>query len=238
MKISFLVPVAVLVLGTAACGEASPRASDVPPSTAGETQTPTAGGSASPSPSAPESPSGSPQQGGDRITPAGVAAIVQEHLGADRIRRFGTYGEEPGSVGVMVDLRQDGRRDLFMVQVYRPQRGEDTLGRAAECPRGQRATRFGAREVTCEELPDGTSVVAQLFPGGFSDDNEDGLVVSGVSTRPDGTSTLAMYESYDSTPALTVAEVAELLSDPGLSWKPDPAVNRAGRDIDVRRLRG
>jgi len=241
MKISALVPVAVLVLSTAACGEASPGASDVPRSTAGVTQTSTAGGSASPSPPASASPSRRPKDDKnhrDRITPAGVAAIVQEHLGAERIRRFGTYGDDLESVGVMVELRHDGRRDIFGVQVYRPQRGKGGLGEAATCPSGRRAKRIRAAETVCEKLPDGTSVMAQLVPHGFSDDNEDGLVISGVSARPDGTAAIAMYESYDSSPSITVAEVAELLSDPGLTWEPEPSVNEAGRDVDVRRLQG
>src|SRR5919112_1237738 len=32
------------------------------------------------------------------ISPAGIAAVVREHLGPDNVRRYGSYSAEPGSV--------------------------------------------------------------------------------------------------------------------------------------------
>ena len=81
-------------------------------------------------------------------------------------------------------------------------------------------------------------MTAYLSAGGFSDDNPDGVVVAGTSHAPDGTVALAMYESYDASPAVSVADLDRLLSDRRLRWRTESGVNEAGRDLDVRRLAG
>ena len=137
----------------------------------------------------------------------------------------------------MVELRGGGR-DMVAVTVYAPRYSRGQYAELAACPGGRRAGRSEAREVTCEELEDGTSVMVQLVPSGFSDDNEDGVVVSGASGRPDRGAALVMYESYDPTPAVSPDEVAALLGDPRMAWRADPALERAGRALAVGRLRG
>lgn len=173
----------------------------------------------------------------ERITSAGIAAVVREHLGAQRVRLYGTYGGEPGSVDLMLSLRNGGGRDMFTVSAYSPGQGGGEFGELGRCPRSKKATRF-MRHIRCHELPDGTTVLAYLVPSGFSDDNAHGQVVNGVSTSPDGSVALAMYESYDRSPAVSVADVDDLLSDRRLTWRTDPTVNDAGRDIKVRNLGG
>jgi hypothetical protein len=73
---------------------------------------------------------------------------------------------------------------------------------------------------------------------GFSDDNADGMVISGTAITPEDGGALAMYESYDDSPAVSVADIQDLLSDPRLTWLTDPGVNEAGADIDVKEVTG
>jgi hypothetical protein len=162
----------------------------------------------------------------ERITPAGVAAVVSDHLG-DAVRRFGTYDPEEGSVGVLVELRGGSPADHFIVSVWSPdQRLGDPEDRSCRPDRGE-APAAGDR--TCRRLDDGT--IVEVFESeAFSDD--------GTGVFPEGGASLAMYESYDRSAPLGSATLAALLSDPRLRWLTDPAVNAAGTTIDVERLGG
>ena len=168
----------------------------------------------------------------ERITSGGIAAIVLDHLGPDVVRRFATSEPEPGSVSVMIRLR-DATPHNFAIQVYSPRQAR-MFGEAGRCP-GERRTEGDFR---CRTLGNGTTVITWEDPHGFSDDNADGMVISGSAiTKKDG-GVLALYESYDDSPAISVADLEDLLTDPQLSWLTDPPVNQAGADIAVTDLSG
>jgi hypothetical protein len=171
----------------------------------------------------------------ERITPAGVAAVVSDHLGRGAVRRFATYDPEEGSVGVLVDLRDGDRADHFIVSVWSP---DQRLGGPEDrtC-RPDREEALGAENRTCRRLDDGT--VVEVFESeAFSDDNTHGFTLRGTAVLPEGGASLAMYESYDRSAPLAPETLAALLSDPRLRWLTDPSVNAAGATIDVQRLGG
>jgi hypothetical protein len=177
----------------------------------------------------------------EKITQAGLAALVADHLGKDAVASFGSYGPEPGEVYVMVRLRGGGRADMFSVSVMSPkQGGRELAGAMGKCPTAQQRKRMGGdmKEFTCHRLQNGTTVTAYLVSSGFSDDNARGLVVTGVGVAHDKSTTMAMYESYDKTPQLTVTELDKLLSDPRMAWMTDPTTNKAGNSIKIKNLRG
>ena len=77
-----------------------------------------------------------------------------------------------------------------------------------------------------------------MVPYGFSDDNGNGHVVSGLAAGPDKSVAMVMYESYDKAAPITVSDVDKLLSDPRLTWMTDPAVNAAGNGLKIKELDG
>lgn len=166
--------------------------------------------------------------GKEQITPGGIAAIVLEHLGSDAVREFVTYEQEAGSVSVTIRLR-DATAHMFGLQIYSPEQSE-MFGPAGQCP--QKPRRGG--ESQCRVLENGTTVTTRLDAQGFSDDNVDGMVISGTAITPEDGGALAMYESYDDSPAVSVADLEDLLTDPRLTWLTEPAVNEAGEEIDVK----
>lgn len=161
----------------------------------------------------------------EQITPEGIATVVVDHFGEDAVRRLITYEPEPGSVMLVVRL-DDPTPHNFIVQVLSPEVAQQ-IGRAGECPQ---QTERGS---VCRELDDGTILATRLDPEGFSDDNEDGVVVSGTIVREDDAA-MAMFESYDDTPAVSTDDVEALLTDPRLTWLTDPAVNEAGQGLSVK----
>jgi hypothetical protein len=192
----------VTVLTVAACGKQ-----------AGDSSQPASPTGAASSASAPSEPTSSamasrPPAAKEKITAAGIAAVITEHLGAGRVAAFGSYDGEPGAVDVMIRLRGSGRADNF------------------------------TKQFTCHRLANGTTVTAYLVPYGFSDDNSRGHVVTGMAGTPNGSVAMALYESYGRSAPITVADVDELLSDPRLTWMTDPAVNAAGEALHIDRLRG
>jgi hypothetical protein len=221
------------VLAVAACGTESDRGGP-----AGHTSAPPSASSPS-KPASPPSASQAPAAARERVTAAGIAALITEHLGRTKVAAFGSYGGEPGTVDVVVRLRGGGRADNFMVAVYSPSRGAGEFGELSKCPRGKHARPDKyTKKFTCHRLPNGTTVTAYLTPYGFSDDNSRGHVVTGVAGAPDGSVTMAMYESYDRSAPITVSDIDRLLSDPRLTWMTDPATNAAGEGLHVPRLRG
>jgi hypothetical protein len=208
---------AVLAVALTACGSSSPDSAE--PGADGDSP---GGGSASADGSAgPEEP----------ITTGGVALIVTDHLG-DKVRRVGTYGTEPGSVSVMVELR-DKTPHNFAVSVHSPEQAGE-LGQAGKCPpRGQLGP-----DAECRVLDNGTAVMTGLTPYGFSDDNEDGIVVMGTAVTEGNGASMAMYESYDDSPTVSTSDIEAMLADERLGWLTDPEVNRAGEDVPVKKLTG
>jgi hypothetical protein len=171
----------------------------------------------------------------ERITPAGVAAVVSDHLGQGAVRRFATYDPEEGSVGVLVDLRGGDRADHFIVSVWSPD--QQLGGPEDRSCRSERAEALGAENRTCRKLDDGT--IVEVFESeAFSDDNTHGFTLRGTAIFPEGGAALAMYESYDRSAPLASETLAALLSDPRLRWLTDPSVNATGATIEVERLRG
>lgn len=170
----------------------------------------------------------------ERITPGGVAAVVLDHLGPRAVRRFGTFEPEPGSVSVMVVLREAGPADHFAVTVSSPSQAGQ-LGPAGECPEEGGGADPAMR---CRTLEGGTTVMTSEVAEGFSDDNAHGMVVHGSAVTPDAGAAMALYESYDRTPAVTAADLDGLLSDARLRWLTEPALNEAGEDVEVRALDG
>lgn len=207
-----------LVLALTGCGPAE-----------SDTAEPAQGGNPGDGSSSSEEPSVDREE---QITPGGIAAIVLQHLGSDAVRQFVTYEPEPGSVSVMVQLR-DATPHNFGVQVYSPEQAE-LFSAAGQCPREPK--RKG--ESQCRTLDNGTTVTTREDAQGFSDDNVDGMVISGTAITPEDGGALAMYESYDDSPAVSVADLEDLLTDPRLTWLTDPVVNKAGEDIDVKESTG
>lgn len=237
MTIFRTVPVAFAVssiaLLVAGCGSQTPHAADTTTASA-SASAPASDATASTTPTRGPRPA---QRHKEPITSAGIAAVVEDHLGAGNIKLFGSYGDEPGSVDLIVGLRSGGRRDMFLVSAYSPAQGGGEFGNLGKCPR-KKAPAREMRQRSCRKLKDGTTVMAYLTLSGFSDDNSHGRVVSGTAQSPDGSVTLAMYESYDSSPPVSVADLSALLSDPRLTWRTDSAVNDAGQRIKVRKFDG
>lgn len=180
-----------------------------------------------------------PSTARERITEGGVAALVSDHLGKSAVVSFGTYGEDRGEVGLMVRLRGGNPADMFAVSAYSPKQGGREFAFMAKCPTPRQRKRSGGmKEFTCHRLPNGTTVTAYMVPSGFSDDNARGLVITGVAVARDKSTSMVMYESYDKTTPISVADVDELLSDPRMTWMTDPEINRAGESLEIKKLQG
>lgn len=157
----------------------------------------------------------------EAITPAGVAGVVREVLGADRIATYTAAGESD-SVGVLVRL--DGRQ-LLVVSVQ-------VTGEAPISSCDDLADRV-MREGDCSVTDDGT-IVASGRAEPFSDDNTNGSTVLAQSVNPEsGRVVYALYETYSPRPALDPRTITEIVTDPALAAMTDPATNEAGADIEL-----
>jgi hypothetical protein len=211
---------ATLALALTACGTGG-----------SDTAKPTEEGNAGESTSVGENPSGDKKQ---RITPGGIAMIVRDHLGRNAVRQFATYEPEPGSVSVMINLRDDSPHN-FAVQVYPPKYAAE-FGEAGKCPPKRKGQ--GGSQMRCRTLGNGTTVMMIEDSAGFSDDNTKGMVLSGTAVTAGDGAAMAMYESYDKSPAVSAADIEDVLSDPRLTWLTEVAVNKAGEDVTVKKLTG
>jgi hypothetical protein len=63
-------------------------------------------------------------------------------------------------------------------------------------------------------------------------------VITGMAAAPNKGAAIVMYESYDETAPISVADVDNLLGDPRLTSMTDPAVKAAGTGLKIRKLRG
>jgi hypothetical protein len=90
----------------------------------------------------------------------------------------------------------------------------------------------------CEDLVDGGVTFVELVPYGFSDDNTEGRTLMGLAAEPGGRLANAMYESYSPNVSVDSEDLLALMADERLAWSTDPAVNEAGRDINVRPVTG
>ncbi|HXH76859.1 hypothetical protein [Nocardioides sp.] len=157
----------------------------------------------------------------EAITPAGVAGVVREVVGAERIVSYSAAGESD-SVGVQVRL--SGRQVLVVTVQVTGDAPIDSCEDIAD-------TAMGGGE--CETDEDGT-ILASGTAEAFSDDNTRGSTVLAQSINPEsGRVVYALYETYSPTPALDPATVAAIVSDPALAAMTDPATNQAGADIEL-----
>lgn len=191
----------------------------------------TGDGRVSQSPPAGQADGGPPEQ----ITPGGIAVVVLDHLGRDTVQKVLTFaGEDPGSVAVMVRLR-DRTPHNFAVQVYAPAQAGEFGARGGECP----PARERKGEVSwCRTLDNGATVTVSEHSEGFSDDNRKGSLLMGSVFTPEEGAAVAMYESYDRSPAVSLAELEAMLTDPRLTWLTDPELNRAGESVDLEKIAG
>ena len=205
---------ALLALGLSACSTTAN------PTTSAPSTAPT---------SASSTPSSSPAHS-QKITPDGVAAVVVDYFG-DRVDHFSSVGAgEQSTVAVSVAAAGSGKRDQFSVQVYDPNQADGQPGGDGCPPRPKADCRVGA---------DGTAVATLLTKEGFTDGNVDGAVVTASALNPDtGRMVIAMYESWDTTPPVDADDLRRLVADERLAWLTDPAVNRAGKNIDLGRPSG
>ena len=180
------------------------------------------------------------RSGTERITAQGVAALVAEHLGAENVRQYLTYGQEEGSVDVMVQLRGADRRDMFVVGVASPDQAGQEYHGATKLSCAQMKRQGGRHDgrLWCEDLADGGVTFVQLTPYGFSDDNTEGRTLMGLAAEPDGRLAIAMYESYTPTVGVDPEDLLALMADERLAWSTDLSVNEAGRHINVRSVAG
>ncbi len=70
-----------------------------------------------------------------------------------------------------------------------------------------------------------------MAPEGFSNTNEDGVILTGLLVSPDGAEVTVLFESWDRRPSILQEELKSLISDPRLTWRTDPAVNDAGGSL-------
>lgn len=157
----------------------------------------------------------------EAITPQGVAGVVRDALGADRIVSYSPAGESD-SVGVMVEL--EGRQRLVVnVQIE----GEVPIDSCEDIAQ----TAMGAGDCTTDQ--DGT-ITASGAAEPFSDDNTRGSTVLAQSVNPEtGRVVYALYETYSPQAGLDAATVAAIVSDPALAAMTEPATNEAGSDIEL-----
>ena len=120
------------------------------------------------------------------------------------------------------------------MSVYPPEQAQE-LGPAGTCPPNPEREGQASR---CRVLDDGTTVMTSQIAEGFSDDNADGSMLMGSVITADAGAAMAMYESYDDSPALSVATLENMLSDPRLTWLTDPEVNASGEGVDLKVITG
>jgi hypothetical protein len=171
----------------------------------------------------------------EQITPGGIAVVILDHLGRDTVRQVITFTDEEEGEGVAVMVRlRDRTPHNFSVSVYPPEQAED-LGLAGKCPPTPQRKGESSQ---CRVLDDGTTVMTNQVAEGFSDDNLNGSLLMGTVITPEAGAVGAMYESYDDSPAISMGELEELLTDPRLTWFTDPEVNRAGEAVDLKEVTG
>ena len=188
----------LLTLTVAGCAEDTSTASDPGPT---ETSTPTL----------------------EPITPAGIAAVAQEVLGAEQVAGLRAGGEED-TVALTVRLA-GAARDVLVVSVQ-------TNGDAPVTSCADLSDRMTGPS-DCEESEDGT-ILASGVGEAFSDDNLSGSTVTAQSVNPGtGRVVFALYETYAKRAALDPATLAAIVSDKRLAALTDPTTNEAGAGLDV-----
>lgn len=162
------------------------------------------------------------------ITARGVAAVVRDAIGSERISAYSGAREED-AVGVEVEMT--GGRDVLVVMV---QTGGEPPP-VADC---EDLAGTGSEDDRCTVAQDGTILVSGAGEA-FSDGNSQGSTVRAMSLNPEtGRVVHALHETYSAKPALDAETLAQIVSDPALAVMTDPSTNEAGADITLRRMGG
>lgn len=155
------------------------------------------------------------------ITAKGVASVVRDALGADRIVSYSAAGESD-SVGVLAKL---AGRQMLVVNVRVA--GDVPITSCDDLS----DTAMGAGDCVTDD--DG-NILASGTAEPFSDDNTRGSTVLAQSVNPDtGRVVYAFYETYSRTAEIDASMLSGIVSDPALAALTDPATNEAGSDIEL-----
>lgn len=213
-------PPLLLTVTAAACGHGAGTSSDTASDTSSDTASDTSGRPASGAASEPAEDDLEP------ITSRGVAAVVRDALGAERITSYSAVDED-GQVGVMVRL---ARRQVLMVGVHTA--GDVPVSSCEDLA----STAVAGSD--CRTEADGTILAAGTSEA-FSDGNRRGSTVLAQSVNPEtGRVVLAMYETFAPEPELDPDTLAAIVSDRDLAPMTSPSTNEAGADITMTRLDG
>ena len=179
-----------------------------------------------------------PRPPGNRSPRVGLPPWWLTIWGKDAIASFGSYGPEPGQVDVMVRLRGSGRADMFSGLGDVPQAGRSRARRRHGQVPDHSAAQAHGRYEGVHLSPAAKRHDSHRLPGAVRLQRRQRawFVVTGVSVAPDKSTTMAMYESYDQTAPISVADVDKLLSDSRMTWVTHPAINRAGHGLKIEKL--
>jgi hypothetical protein len=170
------------------------------------------------------------------ITTAGIAAVVDRHLG-EKVQGYyvftydGAASEQERYVGVRI--RGADRLDTFLVNVFPAgkSQGEVVTG---PCAGAGEQDQDPMVTVSCSPVAGGGNVTITDFKSGLSGKGTGGFVTAS-GTGPKEREATATYESAVKEPPVSTEELRALLSDPDLGWETDPSVNKAGESIEVAR---
>lgn len=167
------------------------------------------------------------------ITTAGVAAVVDRHLG-DKVAKYYTFEEDASDAKeryVGIRLVGADRRDTFLVSVY-AQGGSGGEVVAGPCPEAAPEPDPIAT-VTCVPVAGGGNVTLTRFATGFADGNKDGSYLTASGTGPEEREATASYESFTAQSPVSDEELEALLGDPYLGWETAAGINKAGEALTI-----
>ena len=181
-----------------------------------------------------DKPSGPDRSSFVEITPAGIAAVVDEHLG-DRVRSYAVFSDEgSGDLAersIQITLKGAGKDDTFLVSVY-PEGGSQGQVIKGEC------SEAGSQDdpqtkVTCAAGPDGGNVTITRFPFSLTSADRTGAYLMASGSGPEEREVTASYDTAAKKTPIADQDLNALLGDPYLGWETDPKFNKAGESLDV-----
>ena len=181
-----------------------------------------------------DKPSGPDRSSFVQITPEGIAAVVDEHLG-DRVSSYTVFSDEPrgalAELSIQVALRGAKKDDTFLVSVY-PEGGSQ--GQVIMGPCSEAGSQDDPQtKVTCADGPDGGNVTITRFPFSLTSADRTGSYLMASGTGPDEREVTASYDTESKKTPITDKELNALLGDPYLGWETDPKFNKAGESLEV-----
>ncbi len=181
-------------------------------------------------------PSGPDRSSFVEVTDAGLAAVIDKHLG-DRVKSYAAYSDQDDAGGkdtvrtVVVTLEGADPRDTFEVSVYPSggSQGQVVIGSCAEngAPADPQA------KTTCHPAPQGGNVTITQFSFGLADGNQKGSYLTASGSGPEEREATVAYESFSKKMPLTHKDLDALLGDPYLGWETDPKFNSAGDALTI-----